>query len=246
MQNAGFGSLEILLKYDDVELNEMHDQLIKDGIPRGHSMEIRKQIKLRRPNGGSGNGGSPRAMDPSVGPPAPPPPLPRPMSPEEVYIEPSTRRPRMDVSRGEAEQAERAQIEEPADSTAVEPKHKRLGKKKKAPLPSFLPDYVEPPSGMVEAIRDELEEVAATPVGLAGTLSEPRVDRNARAALLRDAKQAAPGAPVPMLPRRAVTTVPAPREAIISPQALAPRRIHSEPAHPSWRTLPDSSLTHRA
>ena len=50
-----------------------------------------------------------------------------------------------------------------------------------------------------EAIRDELEEVATTPVvGLAGTLSEPRMDRNARAALLRDAKQAAPGAPVPM------------------------------------------------
>ena len=48
------------------------------------------------------------------------------------------------------------------------------------------------------------------------------------------------------LPRRAVTTVPAPREAIISPQALAPRRIHSEPAHPSWRTFPDSSLAHRA
>jgi hypothetical protein len=110
MKDAGFGSLEILLQYDDVELNEMHDQLIKDGIPRGHSMEIRKQIKLRRPNGGSGNGGSPRAIDPSVGPPAPPspkdaydggspsaidpsvgppappPPLPRPMSPEEVYI----------------------------------------------------------------------------------------------------------------------------------------------------------------
>ena len=201
MQNAGFGSLEILLKYDDVELNEMHDQLIKDGIPRGHSMEIRKQIKLRRPNGGSGNAGSTSAIDPSVGPPAPPPPLPRPMSPEEVYIEPSTRRPRMDVSRGEAEQVERAQIEEPADSTAVEPKHKRLGKKEKAPLPSFIPDYVEPPSGMVEAIRDELEEVAATPVGLAGTLSEPRVDRNARAALLRDAKQAAPGAPVPSPPK---------------------------------------------
>jgi hypothetical protein len=87
MQNAGFGSLEILLKYDDVELNEMDDQLIKDGIPRGHSMEIRKQIKLRRPNGGSGNAGSPSAIDPSVGPPAPPPPLPRPpTSPEEVYI----------------------------------------------------------------------------------------------------------------------------------------------------------------
>ena len=82
----------------------------------------------------------------------------------------------------------------------MEPKHKRLGKKEKAPLLSFLPDYVEPPSGMVEAIRDELEEVATTPVvGLAGTLSEPRMDRNARAALLRDAKQAAPGAPVPML-----------------------------------------------
>jgi hypothetical protein len=94
---------------------------------------------------------------------------------------------------------ERAQIEEPADSTAVEPKHKRLGKKEKAPLLSFLPDFVEPPSGMVEAIRDELEEVATTPVvGLAGTLSEPRMDRNARAALLRDAKQAAPGAPVTM------------------------------------------------
>ena len=46
MKDAGFGSLEILLQYDDVELNEMHDQLIKDGIPRGHSMEIRKQIKL--------------------------------------------------------------------------------------------------------------------------------------------------------------------------------------------------------
>jgi hypothetical protein len=152
----------------------------------------------------------------------------------------------MDAARGGAEQVERAQIEEPADSTAVEPKHKRLGKKKKAPLPSFLPDYVEPPSGMVEAIRDELEEVAATPVGLAGTLSEPRVDRNARAALLRDAKQAAPGAPVPMLLRRAVTTVPAPRGAIISPQVLAPRRIHSEPAHLSWRTFSDSSLTHRA
>ena len=76
----------------------------------------------------------------------------------------------MDKARAEVEQVERAQTEAvhtvPADSTAVEPKHKRLGKTK-APLPSFLPDYVEPetaPSGMVEAIRDEVEKAAATPV----------------------------------------------------------------------------------
>jgi hypothetical protein len=99
-----------------------------------------------------------------------------------------------------------------------------------------------------EAIRDEFEEAAATPVGLAGTISEQRIDPNARAALLPDAKRAAPGAPVPMLPRRAsTTTVPAPCEATIrSPQVLAPRRTRSEPAHPSWRTSPESSGAPRA
>ena len=98
-----------------------------------------------------------------------------------------------------------------------------------------------------EAIRDKLEEVAASPVGLAGTVSEQRVDPNARAALLPDAKRAAPGAQVPMLPRRAATTtVPAPWDATISLQALAPRRMRSEPAHPSWRTSPESSGAPRA
>jgi hypothetical protein len=83
-----------------------------------------------------------------------------------------------------------------------------------------------------EAIRDEFEEAAATPVGLAGTISEQRIDPNTRAALLPDAKRAAPGAPVPMLPRRAATTtVPAPCEATIrSPQVLAPRRTRSDGA----------------
>ena len=66
----------------------------------------------------------------------------------------------------EAEQLERAQTEavhtEPADSTAVEPKRKRKGKKKKAPLPCFLPDYVEPvmaPSGITHLSREMLEDL---------------------------------------------------------------------------------------
>ena len=83
-----------------------------------------------------------------------------------------------------------------------------------------------------EAIRDEFEEAAATPVGLAGTISEQRIDPNARAAPLPDTNRASPGAPVPMLPRRAATTtVPAPCEATIrSPQVLAPRRTRSDGA----------------
>jgi hypothetical protein len=51
MRRSGFSSLEILLNYDDNELQEMHEQLKKEGIPPGHSMEIKKQIKQRRPNG---------------------------------------------------------------------------------------------------------------------------------------------------------------------------------------------------
>ena len=54
MRRSGFSSLEILLNYDDGELQEMHEQLQIEGIPRGHSMEIKKQIKQRKPNGGSG------------------------------------------------------------------------------------------------------------------------------------------------------------------------------------------------
>ena len=70
------------------------------------------------------------------------------------------------AARAEAEQLERAQTEavhtEPADSTAVEPKRKRKGKKKKAPLPCFLPDYVEPvmaPSGITHLSREMLEDL---------------------------------------------------------------------------------------
>ena len=60
------------------------------------------------------------------------------------------------AARADAEQVERA------DSTAVEPKRKRKGKKKKAPLPSFLPDYVESetaPSGITHMSRDMLEDL---------------------------------------------------------------------------------------
>jgi hypothetical protein len=60
------------------------------------------------------------------------------------------------AKRADAEQVERA------DSTAVEPKRKRKGKKKKAPLPSFLPDYVESetaPSGITHMSRDMLEDL---------------------------------------------------------------------------------------
>ena len=78
---------------------------------------------------------------------------------------------------------------------------------------------------------DELEMAAATPVSLARTLSEQRVDAKAMAALLRDADQrAAAGAPVPMLPRRAATVS---RETTIRPPALAPRRMRSDVA--MWR-----------
>ena len=49
MRNSGFSPLKILLDYNDQELNEMHEHLQKEGIPRGHSMAIRKQIQLRRP-----------------------------------------------------------------------------------------------------------------------------------------------------------------------------------------------------
>jgi hypothetical protein len=44
----------------------------------------------------------------------------------------------------------------------VEPKRKRKGKKKKAPLPSFLPDYVESetaPSGITHMSREMLEDL---------------------------------------------------------------------------------------
>ena len=60
------------------------------------------------------------------------------------------------AARADAEQVERA------DSTAVEPKRKRKGKKKKAPLPSFLPDYVESetaPSGITHMSREMLEDL---------------------------------------------------------------------------------------
>ena len=76
--------------------------------------------------------------------------------------------------------------------------------------------------------RDVLEMAAATPVSLARTLSEQRVDAKAMAALLRDADQrAAAGAPVPMLPRRAATVS---WETTIRPPALAPRRMRSDVA----------------
>ena len=69
---------------------------------------------------------------------------------------------------------------------------------------------------------------AATPISLARTLSEQRVDAKAMAALLRDADQrAAAGAPVPMLPRRAATVS---RETTKRPPALAPRRMRSDVA----------------
>ena len=60
------------------------------------------------------------------------------------------------AARADAEQVERA------DSTAVEPKRKRKSKKKKAPLPSFLPDYVESetaPSGITHMSREMLEDL---------------------------------------------------------------------------------------
>ena len=63
------------------------------------------------------------------------------------------------------------------------------------------------------------------------------------AMLQRDAERADSGAPVPMLPRRAAT-VPAPREATISPPAL--RRLRSEPAHSSRRMPPESMVAHRS
>lgn len=111
----------------------------------------------------------------------------------------------------------------------MEPKHKRLGKKEKAPLLSFLPDYVEPPSGMVEAIRDELEEVATTPVGLAGTLSELTAMQGRRCYAT---------------PNKQLLALQCPCSSKGSQHQ--PTGAHSEPAHPSWRTFPDSSLTHRA
>ena len=49
MRRSGFSPLKRLLDYNDQELNEMHEHLQKEGIPRGHSMAIRKQIQLRRP-----------------------------------------------------------------------------------------------------------------------------------------------------------------------------------------------------
>ena len=92
--------------------------------------------------------------------------------------------------------------------------------------------------------RDELEAAAATPVSLARTLSEQRVDAKAMA-VLRDAERAAVGAPVPVLPRRAASSL-TPQQASISPPALAPRRMRSESVNPSWRTFPGSSVAHRS
>ena len=51
--------------------------------------------------------------------------------------------------------------------------------------------------------------------------------------------------PQPLIPRRAAT-VPAPREAMVSSPALAPRRMHSEPARLSRRLLSESSVAHRS
>ena len=92
--------------------------------------------------------------------------------------------------------------------------------------------------------RDELEAAAATPVSLARTLSEQRVDAKAMA-VLRDVERAAVGAPVPVLPRRAASSL-TPQQASISPPALAPRRMRSESVNPSWRTFPGSSVAHRS
>ena len=86
---------------------------------------------------------------------------------------------------------------------------------------------------------DELEVAAATPVSLARTLSEQRVDAKA-IAVLRDAERAA--ACAPMLPRRAASSF-TPQQATISPAALAPRRMRSESVYPSAASI---SVAHRS
>ena len=85
----------------------------------------------------------------------------------------------------------------------------------------------------------DLEVAAATPVSLARTLSEQRVDAKA-IAVLRDAERAAAGAP--MLPRRAASSF-TPQQATISPPALAPRRMRSESVYPSAASI---SVAHRS
>ena len=92
--------------------------------------------------------------------------------------------------------------------------------------------------------HDELEAAAATPLSLARTISEQRMDAKAMAMLLRDAERGSAAAPVPPLPRRAAT-VSAPREAMSSPPALGPRRMRSEPMRPPLRTFPESRVAHR-